>query len=354
MESTIPLHQVQHVIRKTSPAYSRQSTPPGNSASGKKSSTARKTITLNLQSWKNETNLPPDQDSARIRIDKILNFFINIALLNDLTNSPAVQILRESLSTLRRGGDFSRKAANKNWRERIAQLSSPQTNHDPVSTIRNLCLHGFPIFNIWDSMSFIYTVCVEDIKTQLGAELHLYQFRMILSALRSCKTYFSPFAGPTTVAASWKTGEQNQPLSVAFATTAVGKGDDTKEMIARARQDFMTAFTKLLTKESKKVIDYEPLNRPGNCPEYLIWPVVCRLGVGKYKSLCFNMQNEWAYRCCGHCERTLEKLGANGIQVDDIWGTAILSTEKGKDNVAYPYRELQSNIVDRYQVFREV
>ena len=104
--------------------------------------------------------------------------------------TPAVHTLRDSLSILRRGGDFSRDAAKKNWRERISQLSAAKTNHDPISTLRNLCLQGFPVFNIWDSMSFIYTLCVEDIKTQLGAELHLYQFRLIISALRKCASYF--------------------------------------------------------------------------------------------------------------------------------------------------------------------
>ena len=105
--------------------------------------------------------------------------------------------------------------------------------------------------------------------------------------------------------------------------------------------------------ESKKINDREAPNRPGNCPEYAIWPVVCQQK-GKYKSLCFNMRDEWAYRCCGHCERTLEKLGANGIQIDDIWATAILSTKDGSDEGKYPYRMLQKDIVNQYKVFREV
>src|SRR5208282_5977882 len=36
-----------------------------------------------------------------------------------------------------------------------------------------------------------YTVCAEDVKTQLGAELHLYQFCMVIKALCACKTYFA-------------------------------------------------------------------------------------------------------------------------------------------------------------------
>jgi hypothetical protein len=176
---------------------------------------------------------------------------------------------------------------------------------------------------------------------------------MIITALRDCKEYFASFAGPTTVAASWKEEPQNQLLAVAFATTAVGKGDNTKETIAVARQDFMTTLTKALMAESKTVSNRAAPNHPGNCPEYAIWPVVCRQR-GKYKSLCFNIRNERAYRCCGHCERTLEKLGANGIQIDDIWATAILSTKEGSNEGAYPYRELQKDIVKRYKGCKEV
>ena len=351
MESTIPLHQVRTIVRSTS-STSLTSAVSRNHPSLPDD---RGKIRLNLESWKNIHDETLDESSARAHIDKIFNFFINVASSNNLATTPAVQTLRGSLSILRRRGDFSREAAKKNWQERISQLSAPKTGHDPVSTLRNLCLQGFPIFNIWDGISFIYTICVEDIKTQLGAELHLYQFRMIISILRKCDEYFATFAGPTTVAASWKEDAQNQPLAVAFATTAVGgrKGDTTKEVIAAARQDFMTTLTKALTHESKKVNNRSPRNRPGNCPEYMIWPVVCQEG-GKYKSLCFNMKGEWAYRCCGHCERTLEKLCANNIQIEDLWKTAFLSTEDGSDEEPYPYRELQKDIVDRYKAFGEL
>ena len=122
-------------------------------------------ITLNLKKWDNVIGKPLDKDEAYKRIEDILTFFIDLAILNDLGLTPAVQTLRESLSTLRRGGDLSREATKKYWRERIAQKLAANSYYDPVSTMRNLCLQGFPIFNIWDSISFIYTLCVEDIKS---------------------------------------------------------------------------------------------------------------------------------------------------------------------------------------------
>ena len=290
MEDTIPLHEVRNIVRSISSA-SLKSAVFRNHPSLPKDHIK---ISLNLGIWKNVHDEPHDESSIRARIDKILTFFLNIASSNQLTITPAVQTLRDSLSILRRGGDFGREAAKKNWRERISQLSEAKTNHDSVSTLRNLCLQGFPIFNIWDSISFIYTLCVEDIKTQLGAELHLYQFRLIISALRKSELYFPYFAGPTTVAASWKETE-NQHFAVAFATTAVGdkEGDNMKEAIAAARRVFMTTITKALTKEAKNTNTRYALNRPGNCPEYLVWPVVCGPGdrgsTNLYASTCKRM-----------------------------------------------------------------
>ena len=289
METTILLHQVRNVAHKTSPRLKGQ--PFHNDPSHYNK------IGLNLEKWEEILNEPYNTEQlAKARIDKILNFFINVASANNLAATPAVQTLRESLSTLRRGGNFSRNAATKNWRERITQLSGAVTNHDPISSLRNLCLQGFPIFNIWDSMSFIYTICADDIKTDLGAELHLYQFRMILKALRDCQTYFAKFAGLTTVAASWKVETKNQPLSVAFATTAVGNNEDdnAKEAIAAARRDFMSTITKALKNESQVINTRSPPNSEGNCSEYLAWPVVCR-HEGRYKSLCLNMAQQYAY-----------------------------------------------------------
>jgi hypothetical protein len=281
MESTIPLQQVRIVVRNTSaprsirPVFRHDPSLPAD----------QDRISINLQTWKNVLDEPINTETlARKRIDKILTYFINIASSNDLASTPAVQTLRESLSILRRGGDFSRDAATKNWRERIAQLSAAKTNHDPLLSLRNLAIDGFPIFNIWDSMSFIYTVCATDVKTQLGAELHLYQFRMIIKALRACKEWFPMFAGPTTVAASWKEETQTQFLAIAFATTAVGETGE-KDSICAARRDFMAALTGKLENESTKKNTRIAPNRPGNCPEYLTWPVACRQVGLKYKSL---------------------------------------------------------------------
>ena len=294
-----------------------------------------------LTTWANVLAEPINTDDlVRARIDKILNFFINVAYSNDLSTTPAVQCLQDALSVLRRGGDFSRDVKTK-WRERLSQLSVPSKGqYERLTQLRNLCIHGFPLFNIWDSISFLYTVCAEDVKTQLGAELHLYQFRMIVKALCDCKKYFTNLARPNTVAAGWTAEVKYQPLNIAFGTTCVGDKEEKAKM-AEARCKFMKILTDTLKNESKKVSNRDlPPNVAGNCPEFLVWPVVCNQ-VGSYKSLCFNMSQEIAYRCCTYCETTLEKLGANNIQIDDLWQTALLSTGDIANAGAYPWRKLK-------------
>jgi hypothetical protein len=344
METTISLHQVRKIIHKTSP---RPKSHPFRNHPSLPDDYNK--ICLNLEKWDNICKEPYNTATlAKARIDKILNFFINVASANDLVDIPAVKILRESLSTLRRGGNFSRTAARRNWKERITQLAAARTTHDLIPSLRNLCIHGFPIFNIWDSMSFIYTICADDVKTDLGAELHLYQFRMIITALRDCEIYFENFAGPNTVAASWKVEAPNQPLSVAFGTTVVGPSrkedpnDHTKESMAADRKHFMSTITKALKNESQIINTRSPPNREGNCAEYLAWPVICHYE-GRYKSLCLNMNKRVTYRCCGHCERTLQKLGANNVQITDLWETACLSTIKGENEEPYPNRKLKEH-----------
>jgi hypothetical protein len=163
---------------------------------------------------------------------------------------------------------------------------------------------------------------------------------MVVKALSDCKTYFTNLARPNTVAAGWTAVVQNQPLNIAFGTTCIGDKEEKAKM-AEARCEFMKILTDTLKNESKKVNNRAlPPNVAGNCPEFLVWPVVCNQ-VGSYKSLCFNMSQEIAYRCCTHCETTLEKLGANNIQIDDLWQTALLGTGVISNAGAYPWRKLK-------------
>jgi hypothetical protein len=347
LESTFALQQIRSLVRSLSksshgsrsPLRSHPSLPVGKDK-----------ICLQLEKWADVLAEPINTDDLiRARIEKIFTFFIKIASSNDLATTPAVKSLQDALSILRRGGDFSRQAKT-NWRERLSQLSLPsKAQYQRLSHLRDLCVHCFPLYNIWDSISFIYTVCVEDVTTQLGAELHLYQFRMIIKALCDCKAYFTNFARTNTVAAGWTVETRNQPFNIAFATTCIGEEKEKAEM-AEARREFMKTLTDKLKNESKKINERtKSPNSAGNCPEYLVWPIVCRQ-IGSYKSLCFNLSKERAYRCCTHCETTLEKLGVNDIHIDDLCKTALLSTGNISNTHPYPWRELkeQEEILKEY------
>jgi hypothetical protein len=350
MEPTLPLHhvlQVRELVRRSS------TPPPRNRLFQNHPSLPdnQNKICLNLQMWANVFAESVDTvDTQRSRIDKLLNFFINVATRNGLETTPAVQSLQDALSILRRGDDFSRLAKIQ-WRERISQLSVPtKTTQKLIENLGKLCIHGAPLFNIWDSMAFLYTLCVEDVKTQLGAELHLYQFRLIIAAFRAC-TYFPKYAGPVTVAASWTEETPDHPLSLAFATSCVGErdkrnkptDDPTRETMCAARREFMKTITDKLQNLSTVVNNSIPPNKEGNCPEYMAWPIVCRQ-IGRYKSLCLTMQQDPdAYQCCGYCESTREHLNANKIQIDDLWKTSSLTIGPIKNvGNAYPARGLKS------------
>jgi len=348
-DSTFPLQRVRSLLRRLSTS-SQSRTPVRNHPS---LPAEQDKIYLRLETWANILAEPINTDTLLVqRIEKVFSFFINLAYSNNLSTTPAVQSLQDALSVLRRGGDFSRDAKT-NWRERLSQLSAPsKVQADRLVQLRNLCTQGFPIFNIWDSISFIYTVCAEDVKTQLGAELHLYQFRMIIKALVDCQRYFTNFARTNTVAAGWTVESPNQPLNIAFATTCVGEAKESKAKMAEARKDFMKALTDTLKHEPKKAVEQKPTPNPaGNCPEYLAWPVVCRQ-VGNYQSLCFTVGQERSYRCCTHCETALVKSGANNIKIDDLWKTALLTQANGEfsDEFPYPWRELkqQKDVLKQY------
>src|ERR1700731_531835 len=112
---------------------------------------------------------------------------------------------KDALAVLSRGGDKLFSSSDSNlWQRKIAQLSRPaNTDFKRIANVRKVIIHGVPLFNIWDCILFLYTVCAEEIKTSVGAQLHLIQFRVIIKALRDVNQYFPNFSGPTTVAATW-------------------------------------------------------------------------------------------------------------------------------------------------------
>jgi hypothetical protein len=287
-------------------------------------------IKLRLTRWRDLNFHHTQFETQRNVILQILDYFTEVSEANGLQETHAVRMLEDASDTIRRG--------QQRWTARISHRPTAQLQ---TWNSRNELIRDIPLFNIWDAISFIYTFCVEDIRNQEDAELHLFQFRTIISALRRCD-YFATFAAPTTAAATWDSSFS----VIAFATTCVGTRAE-KARMARARVEFMTAATRIVSNVIQAGLIEMPRNREGNCPEYVLWGIVCRRP-GNFYSLCFNVplrnQGDKSLQFCGWCDAAAEFLAYQSIIVTDLWDTAILVDRRVPANFhnPYPFRRLFS------------
>lgn len=326
-------------------------------------------ICLDIETWKYQLE---EQVVEQKKIEKILQYFVAVAKKNSLKDTPAVSCLERAISTLARSEDSAGTPVS-SWMDRISQrtilevkedlsaleqdgrymqrLTDTSNEHDSQITACQPLLSSralyktIPLFNLWDSLSYIYTMCVEEIKSQLMAELHLFQFRIIIQILGNGE-YFAAFASPTTVASAW--ADMGNNFLIAFATTCVGpkkEGDKTKEEMANVRCEFMTRLE--AHREQLSCVMVVCSNRRGNCPEFLVWPIVCR-ETGSYSSLCFSTNpvsgRSKSMKFCGHCEQLANFLRKRKIEIEDLWDKALLCDEKSRPFIPgrYPYRLLRS------------
>jgi hypothetical protein len=137
-------------------------------------------------------------------------------------------------------------------------------------------------------MSLIYSLCVEKSRSRQHATFHLVQYRFILSGLRSARTWYDNWGGPTTVNAVWHKSfaGNNTSFPIAFGTTCIGQPKEKNE-VAASRRDFMELLTKAF-KTDAPPLGSRCLNPAGNCPEFLSWELVCRSS-GEYETLCLSV-----------------------------------------------------------------
>jgi len=152
-------------------------------------------IKLDLEYW--ATSLAePDTGQSLSKLETVLEFFHRTASENSLDNLPAFKKLDVALGTirnLRNSRNFERERNRLSWADRVAHSDESVTvapvdynaliQTNPEQAITQLvynALREVPVFNVWDSMGLIYTLCIEMITTEITAELHLYQFRMII------------------------------------------------------------------------------------------------------------------------------------------------------------------------------
>jgi|SRR5579859_4080651 len=178
-------------------------------------------------------------------------------------------------------------------------------------------------------MSLIYSLCVEKSRSRQHATFHLVQYRFILSGLRSARTWYDNWGGPTTVNAVWhKSFAGNDTrFPIAFGTTGIGQPKEKNE-VAASRRDFMELLTKAF-KTDAPPLGSRCLNPAGSCPEFLSWELVCRSS-GEYETLCLSVSQggkvtvDKLMKCCSHCERTRVHLQRNGMVINDLWEKSFL------------------------------
>jgi hypothetical protein len=122
------------------------------------------------------------------------------------------------------------------------------------------------------------------------------------------------------------------------------KDDTTKSEMAGLRCDFIST-TRSTMQPIVLTTNLDIPNLPGNCPEAIVWPLVCRES-GKYKSLCLGTSETEegevkSLKFCGHCEEVAKFLEAEDIEIFDLWEDALMCDQTRKmDEGAYPFRYL--------------
>ena len=122
--------------------------------------------------------------AQRERWKKILKFFLKVGTLNNLKATPALTFLENSLAII------ENSRVDDGERLKVDENTKIDHRYEPVKVSgivrsKNLIFNNIPLHNMWDAISFVYTVCVEKVSTRVQAEAHSFQFRMIVQALRA-------------------------------------------------------------------------------------------------------------------------------------------------------------------------
>lgn len=313
-------------------------------------------IELHIGNWAKVAKRPVTTTKEGIeKVIEILKFFINVAALNGLGDTPAVATLKKAIETAEKGLDptYTKPIS---WTEKVSQHTRA---HTPSYTFRlkTFVLNNVPLFNIFDAMAFIYTLCVEDLFAVTDCQLHLYQFRLIIRAFCGNMWHSQTFV-PSTVAATWYETTPKKPLTIGFATACIGRTDSKKQM-NKARKVFCEGVFTLATESELELCPPKSCpNFPGNCPEYLIWGMICR-NEGNYSSLCLNVFSELAIKFCGYCEEMAKvATSKKNVHINDLWNKSILikSSEVVDENALYPgcnLKDLKRNSQGEKRIERE-
>lgn len=217
-----------------------------------------------------------------------------------------------------------------------------------------------PIFNIWDSISLIYTLCVEPVTSNQQAELHLFQFRSMIQILaKHWYTGRRREIAPSTVAATWSEPDplRAESVAIAFATTCSGRRKQKADM-ANARTEFTKHLITSLDVLKKTSGDVLISFGPGNCPEWVTLTIICR-SIGRYSSLCQTVSKDFIYKMCDYCAEFASALENMGVNILDLWAYSDLSLGEAVEmpsEEGFSYRALMkySTVAEKFNQVRGV
>ena len=328
----------------------------------------RTPIVLDLSRWTSPASREGHSKDTT-EVEKVLQYFDEIAKANDLQDTPAAKKIIDALAIIRDNSPtdltklllYDRLA----FESTIQMIRYPDISNEIVPSEQPKSIESItesiykqliqtihidvPIFNIWDSISLIYTLYVEPVESSLYAELHLFQFRSIIQILSRHWYTGPPFMSPSTIVATWSEPQSNRsrPVTIVFGTTCVGKLNDKIAMMD-ARYQFAQNLIKGLDIVRLTSSHLLSIYKPGNCPEWFTIIIICRRR-GNYFSLCQNNSKDLIYKLCQYCKELTEVLEKMEVNIYDLWDRSFL----GEGEVIEPLHQFSSRALMSYSVISE-
>jgi hypothetical protein len=328
--SALALHKDIDILDDTS---SQTSSFTSSSSSSRKSSLSLlrgpKGIPLHLKAWDDLANeQPKSSKDGQKKACNIFESFVEVGTDFGLGGTSCIKILQNAIDVCN-NYDSQKGTPIPSRAERISQMT-PKTAPSLVPPSKNFVIEKIPIYNVLEAMCWIYTCCVaaDEIRQDRDAECYLYQLMLIFKALNATRWLGNDI--PTTVAAAWNKPSENLPLIVAFACSCIGKPQVRSEMIA-VRLEYVKNLHSLV---KNFTFTSSAPNKPGNCPEFVVWGTICRQG-NTYRSLCLNINKEMSYKCCNHCDFLAKASEGKSIQIEDWYDKSGLITGKAQEVNAY-------------------
>lgn len=278
-------------------------------------------ITLDLNFWTGILNDEVVGTSVE-KVVSIFQYFIDHGTAKGLASSPAVQTLQTSVDLV----DDKKKPHKVSKNDRIGishailqPVLAASAKVVKFEEILKYTVEQVPLFNVWDCISFVYTLCVEPIGNPLLVELHLYQFRIIVKALGD--HWFLKKCAPTTTVGVWLRRQVEGRHLIAFATTSAADKVNKKREMAQSRYEFaqkLVGHLDVVHSETAVLSAYYP----GHCAEYqavAFIVILTRRATQEFSMICFHVYQDLIYKMCEYCVPLRNNLATLGIVITDIW-----------------------------------